>query len=33
MAPVRTGNEELKVDEVERLGARRLAEIVVKQCK
>jgi hypothetical protein len=32
MAPVLTGDEELTVDEVERLGARRLAEIVVKHC-
>ena len=26
------GDEELTVEEVERLGARRLAEIVVKHC-
>src|ERR1700737_617084 len=32
MAPARTGDEELSVEEVERLGARRLAEIVVKHC-
>ena len=32
MAPARTGDEELTVEEVERLGARRLAEIVVKHC-
>jgi hypothetical protein len=32
MAPVLTGDEELTVEEVERLGARRLAEIVVKHC-
>jgi hypothetical protein len=30
MAPARTGDEELTVEEVERFGARRLAEIVVK---
>src|SRR5215472_19388541 len=32
MAPARTGDEELSIEEVERLGARRLAEIVVKHC-
>jgi hypothetical protein len=32
MAPARTGDEELTVEEVERLGVRRLAEIVVKHC-
>ena len=32
MAPARTGDEKLTVEEVERLGARRLAEIVVKHC-
>src|SRR3984893_19152307 len=32
MAPARTGDEELSVEEVERLGVRRLAEIVVKHC-
>lgn len=32
MAPARTGEEELSIEEVERLGARRLAEIVVKHC-
>jgi hypothetical protein len=32
MAPARTGDEELTAEEVERLGARRLAEIVVKHC-
>src|SRR3984893_6272839 len=32
MAPGRTGDEELSVEEVERLGVRRLAEIVVKHC-
>ena len=32
MTPVRTGDEELMVDQVERLGARRLAEIVVGHC-
>ena len=32
MAPGRTGDEELTVEEVERLGVRRLAEIVVKHC-
>jgi hypothetical protein len=30
MAPVRTGDEELMVEEVERLGVRRLADIVVQ---
>ena len=30
MAPARTGDEELTVEDVERLGVRRLAEIVVK---
>lgn len=33
MAPARTGEEELTVEEVERRGARQLAEIVVKQGK
>jgi hypothetical protein len=32
MAPVLIGDEELAVEEVERLGARRLAEIVVNHC-
>jgi hypothetical protein len=32
MAPARIGDEELTAEEVERLGARRLAEIVVKHC-
>jgi hypothetical protein len=32
LAPVLTGDEELTVEEVERLGARRLAEIIVKHC-
>jgi hypothetical protein len=32
MAPVLTGDEELTVEDLERLGARRLAEIVVKHC-
>ncbi len=32
MAPVLAGDEELTVEEVERLGARRLAKIVVKHC-
>jgi len=32
MAPVLIGDEELTVEEVEHLGARRLAEIVVKHC-
>ncbi|HWZ69556.1 MAG TPA: hypothetical protein VNW89_17150, partial [Stellaceae bacterium] len=32
MAPARTGDEGLTVEEVERLGVRRLAEIVVKHC-
>jgi len=32
MAPARTDDEGLTVEEVERLGARRLAEIVVKHC-
>ena len=32
MAPARIGDEELRVEEVERLGARRLAEIVVRHC-
>src|SRR6266550_4113205 len=32
MAPGRTGDEGLTVEEVERLGVRRLAEIVVKHC-
>jgi len=32
MAPVLTGDEELTIEQVERLGARRLAEIVVKHC-
>src|SRR5439155_20027980 len=32
MAPARTGDAELTVEEVERLGARRLAEIVAKHC-
>jgi len=32
MVPGRTGDEELTVEEVERLGVRRLAEIVVKHC-
>jgi len=32
MAPVLIGDEELTIEEVERLGARRLAEIVVKHC-
>jgi hypothetical protein len=32
MAPARTRDEELTVEEVERLGVRRLAEIVVKHC-
>ena len=32
MAPGRTGDEGLTVEEVERLGARRLAEIVVNHC-
>src|SRR6266404_4657536 len=32
MVPGRTGDEELTVEEVERLGARRLAGIVVKHC-
>jgi hypothetical protein len=32
MAPVRTGDEQFTVEEIERLGARRLAEIVVKHC-
>ena len=32
MARARTGDEKLTVEEVERLGARRLAEIVVKHC-
>jgi len=32
MTPARTGHEELVVEQVERLGARRLAEIVVNHC-
>ncbi len=32
MAPGQTGDEGLTVEEVERLGVRRLAEIVVKHC-
>src|SRR6516162_7333316 len=32
MAPVLIGDEELTIEEVERLGARRHAEIVVKHC-
>jgi hypothetical protein len=32
MTPERTGDEELMVEQVERLGARRLAEIVVDHC-
>src|SRR5260370_3245683 len=32
MTPARTGDEELMVEQVERLGARRLAEIVVNNC-
>ena len=32
MTRARTGDEELKVEQVERLGARRLAEIVVNHC-
>jgi|SRR6516162_6557527 hypothetical protein len=32
MAPVLTDDEQLTVEEVERLGARRLAEIMVKHC-
>src|ERR1700730_7696337 len=32
MTPARTGDEELMVEQVERLGARRLAEIVINHC-
>jgi hypothetical protein len=32
MTPARTGDEELMIEQVERLGARRLAEIVVNHC-
>jgi hypothetical protein len=32
MTPARIGDEELMVEQVERLGARRLAEIVVNHC-
>ena len=32
MTPARTGHEKLMVGQVERLGARRLAEIVINHC-